>query len=243
MSILSSQLRGWADRLRWAPLHPQWLLGTRDKMAGWIKEKCKGLVLDIGAADRWIDHHLEPKVKYISLDYPATGQNLYNAKPDIFGNAAQLPIRTESIDTVVLFEVMEHLEDPRSALEEIHRVLKPGGTLLLTMPFLYPLHDEPFDYQRYTEFGLRRELNATGFKINAFSPTLGSAETIGLLSCITLGGIIEKGLKEFHPTLLLAPFLMILIALINLSTWAYGKIAPSWPNVTTGFKAEATKPK
>jgi 2-polyprenyl-3-methyl-5-hydroxy-6-metoxy-1,4-benzoquinol methylase len=61
----------------------------------------------------------------------------------------------EAYDVVVMSEVLEHLHDPQAALANVRRSLRDEGKLVLTVPFLFPIHDEPYDYFRYTEHGLR----------------------------------------------------------------------------------------
>jgi SAM-dependent methyltransferase len=68
------------------------------------------------------------------------------------------PVPDAAYDTVLCSEVLEHVSDPWSGLQEIRRVLRPGGVLLLTVPFLARLHEEPHDYFRYTEHALRATL-------------------------------------------------------------------------------------
>lgn len=69
------------------------------------------------------------------------------------------PVSDATYDTVLCSEVLEHVANPHAALREICRVLRPGGALLLSVPFLARLHEEPHDYFRYTEHGLRAMLN------------------------------------------------------------------------------------
>jgi SAM-dependent methyltransferase len=76
----------------------------------------------------------------------------------IVGDAQALGIGDATFDTVLCTEVLEHLTEPQKALDELYRVLCPGGTLLLTTRFLFPIHDAPHDYFRYTKYGLRHLL-------------------------------------------------------------------------------------
>lgn len=71
------------------------------------------------------------------------------------GDAHCLPFKADSFDGVLLEEMLEHCQSPHRVLEEVQRVLRPEGKLILTAPFLYPLHDRPGDYYRFTEHGLR----------------------------------------------------------------------------------------
>ena len=76
----------------------------------------------------------------------------------IIGDAQQLGIRDECVDAILCTEVLEHLPEPQRALDEMFRVLVPGGQLLLTTRFIFPIHDAPNDYFRFTKYGLRHLL-------------------------------------------------------------------------------------
>ena len=85
------------------------------------------------------------------------------ASPDILADAASVPLPDASVDAVVLAEVVEHLIDPRAALAEAARLLKPGGVLLATAPFLFRVHPDPVDIGRYTPQWWRGTLAECGF--------------------------------------------------------------------------------
>mgnify|MGYP003694341797 CR=1 FL=1 len=78
---------------------------------------------------------------------------LDDTTPDAFARAEALPIRSGSIDTVLGLSMLTCLPEPLLMLEEAHRVLKPGGILLLEFTQMVPLHDEPHDYFRFTRYG------------------------------------------------------------------------------------------
>lgn len=73
---------------------------------------------------------------------------------DTVGDGHALPFASSVFDQIVCSEVLEHLVNPQIAVAEMFRVLKPRGQLLLTTPFVYPLHEAPHDYQRFTQYGL-----------------------------------------------------------------------------------------
>lgn len=75
--------------------------------------------------------------------------------PDIVCDVCDMPFPDNSFDAVFLIEVLEHVHNPPKALSEIYRVLKPGGTLIFSVPFIFPLHDRPGDYFRFTKYGLK----------------------------------------------------------------------------------------
>lgn len=221
--------------LRRTPLHPQWLLGPSQRLAPWVRRHASGRVLDVGCADRWVSGLLPPGSAYVAIDHPATGAVLYGARPDVFADAARLPFRSGSFDTVVMLEVLEHLRYPREALIEAGRVLSPGGTAIVSMPFLYPLHDAPHDYQRYTRHGLERELAASGLAIRDLQPTLGSAASAALLLNLALAGMVLTAVRRRHPGMLLAPLILALVPLVNLAGWLLGRLLPDWQAFTSGF--------
>lgn len=241
MTTPAPHLRRWLKSLRRTPLHPQWLLGGNTRTIEWIRDHARGRVLDIGCADRWIEVHLPEGCDYVGLDYLGTGGLLYGARPDIFADASRLPLADASIDTVLLLEVLEHLRYPAQALAEITRVLRPGGRLLLTVPFLYPVHDAPHDYQRYTCHGLLREMKTAGLVADEPAVNLGSAETAGLLLNLALGGMISRALADKHISVILLPLVVVAIPTINLACWLLGKLLPDWSALTAGYRIKATR--
>lgn len=240
--MYAGAVRRAAQFLRSTPLHPQWLLEKREDAASWVAGIASGRVLDVGCADRWIEKRLPPSAAYIGLDYPITGKQIYGARPDVFADASQLPFADASIDTVVMLEVLEHLRAPYAALREINRVLVPGGRALVSMPFLYPVHDAPHDYQRLTVHGLTRDVQDAGLRIDALTPTLGSAETAGLIACLAIGGMALRAVQQRSLAVLLLPLLCLAIPLTNLLAWLAGRLLPSWDAITNGYRVTATKP-
>jgi SAM-dependent methyltransferase len=94
-----------------------------------------------------------------------------NRHVDVFSNLNErLEFDDRSFDTVLLTDVLEHIYTPVNLLLEIQRVLKPSGKIILTVPFLYRIHEEPHDYQRFTEYCLRRMLQDNGFIILKLEP-------------------------------------------------------------------------
>lgn len=231
----------WFKWLRRTPLHPQWLLGNSGATIDWVGANAYGKVLDIGCADRWIQLYLPKGCDYIALDYPPTGGEMYGARPDVFGDAAKLPFADACIDTILLLEVMEHLRHPAQALSEIARVLKPGGQLLLTIPFLYPVHDAPHDYQRYTCYGLAREIEAAGLEPGVVEPSLGTAESGALVFALALGGMASEAVARRSLALLLLPVLALMILCTNLSSWLLGRVMPHWPALTAGYRVRVVR--
>jgi len=228
--------------LRRTPLHPQWLLSSERAATAEIRKLKAGRVLDIGCADRWVERILAESCEYIGLDYPNTGKLMYGASPDIFADAACIPLPDSSVDAVVILEVVEHLRQPREAIDEIGRVLRPKGRLLLSMPFLYPIHDAPHDYQRYTVHGLTRDIEAAGLCIDRIEPSLGSSETAGIIGNLALAGIAIEALQRRSPAILVLPLIALAIPLINVSAWVCGRFLSSWSAITVGYSVMASKP-
>lgn len=107
-----------------------------------------GLILDLGAGLRPFANRIPGRT--IALDHRS------RPEIDLIGDAHHLPFPDASVDAVVCTEVFEHLVDPPAAAREIVRVLKPGGRLVLTTRFCFPLHDRPADYWRFTSYTLAR---------------------------------------------------------------------------------------
>jgi len=92
-------------------------------------------------------------------------RNLSNPRVTHFYAGSAFPLASGSYSAVLCSQVLEHSFSPEQLLSECHRVLRPGGGLLLTVPFLWPEHEQPWDAQRFTSFGLRQRLEAAGFRV------------------------------------------------------------------------------
>ena len=97
----------------------------------------------------------------------------------VIGDAQALGIGGAAFDVVLCTEVLEHLPEPQKAIDEFERVLKPGGTLLLTTRFVFPIHDAPHDYYRYTKYGLKYLLRR--FEIVTVEEETDSVGTVAVL--------------------------------------------------------------
>jgi SAM-dependent methyltransferase len=109
-----------------------------------IEELKDGLILDNGCGLR--DTYFSNVVNFEIVDYPTT---------DVMGVGERLPFRPASFDAVFSLSVLEHVKDPFQCAREILRVLKPGGTLYVAVPFLQPFHGYPNHYYNMTTSGLK----------------------------------------------------------------------------------------
>lgn len=89
-----------------------------------------------------------------------------------------LPFAPESFDTVLLTDVLEHISRPAELISEIQRILSPSGKVILAVPFLYWLHEQPYDFFRYTEFALRELCEEAGLRILSLVPYGGAPEIL-----------------------------------------------------------------
>ena len=98
----------------------------------------------------------------------------------MWGTAVDLPFQDGSFDTVVMFQTLEHIEEPVIALREAHRVLRAAGVLLVTTPFMWGVHEEPRDFYRYTSHALTYLAGRSGFTDVSVTPVGGYWTTAAL---------------------------------------------------------------
>ena len=209
------------------PIHPQYLIfKDRARLCRLLADHAQGQVLDIGCGNRWAESALGDETDYIGLDYPGTVALGYDGAADVLGDGMRLPFANASFDTVLILDVLEHLPAASLAISEANRVLRAGGVLIVQVPFLYPLHDEPFDFTRWTRHGLRRLLLEQGFEDNTTTYYWTHAETASALAAIALAKSVLDSVRKPHPRLLLVPFLLAAIPLVNIIGTVFGQLLP-----------------
>lgn len=228
--------------LRHTPLHPQWLVLRVDtRQREWVRGLARGLVLDVGSADgrarEWLDG-----CEYVAVDYPATATGMYGTRPDVFADGAALPLADASVDTVLLLEVLEHVRDAPGVLASIARVLKPGGLLLLSVPFLYPLHDAPHDYRRYTSYGLEAAVRDCGLLPSSPRPLNPGFETAAALTAIACAESVLDALRDRSWRIVFAPLALVAIPLVNIVGWLGTRLCGGGSLLASGHAIEARKP-
>lgn len=154
-----------------------------------------GKVLNIGSGP------LQLGTDVINIDvYPHKGV-------DIVADALSIPVADNSISRIVSDNVLEHIADPRAAIKEMYRILAPGGIVYVCIPFLYPFHPSPSDFQRFTKEGIMElmkdfEVLEIGIRAGPFS-----ALTVNL--CYLFATIFSFGLEQLYLFLVNALFFVL----------------------------------
>ncbi|MFQ5647385.1 MAG: methyltransferase domain-containing protein, partial [bacterium] len=131
-------------------------------------------------------------------------------KPNVVLDITRGTVKDKSIDVVNAIEVFEHVEEPEKGLRECHRILKEDGLMIVSAPFLFPIHAPARDFQRWTEGKWKKELEIAGFKIEKF-------ETMGYFFTVLMD-MIASFIRQL-PLLtgcmfkLLYPFMNLLVGL------------------------------
>jgi SAM-dependent methyltransferase len=136
-------------------------------------------VLDAGAGNAPY-RELFGHCRYVTSDW-SSSQHEGAEKVDIQASLDDLPVPDASFDAVLNTQVLEHVADPVRVAGELFRVLAPGGRVWLTAPLVWPLHEEPFDYWRFTSHGLRRVLEEAGFRVERLEPRGGYFSAVATL--------------------------------------------------------------
>lgn len=125
----------------------------------------KGEVMDLGCGCKPYASLFTAATRYVGVDIEASGHDHKTSKVDVFYDGRTLPFLDAHFDAVVTFEVLEHVFNLDEVLAEILRVLKPGGLLLVSIPFAWDEHEKPYDFARYTSFGIRHVLQKAGLEV------------------------------------------------------------------------------
>ena len=136
--------------------------------------------LDVGCGDRPYEYLFE-QGKYVGIDVPVSGRSAELKKPDLFYNGQTIPYSDNQFDLVLCTQVLEHVSDPFSLIKEMARVCEQGGGVIISLPFVYQEHEQPFDYFRFTSFGITEVLENAGMNVISMRKDSTSIETLAIL--------------------------------------------------------------
>jgi SAM-dependent methyltransferase len=150
-------------------------------LIAWLRDVAapasSGVLLDWGCGNKPYASFFAPFVRqHLGADVV---QNSSRTVEFIVAPGHPLPLESQSVDTVLSTQVLEHVAEPDAYLAEAARVLRPGGLCVLTCPGHYMLHEEPHDYYRYTRYGLEYLLGKQGLEIERLDTAGGSWRQIG----------------------------------------------------------------
>jgi SAM-dependent methyltransferase len=186
--------------------------------------QARGTLLDVGCGAQPYRRLIQPETTYIGLDTEESGRDFGYSLPDVRRIApdGRWPVDDRRADVVLATETLEHVEDPDTFLREAYRCLRPGGRLILTVPFAARWHYIPHDYWRFTPSGLRLLLERARFTAVAVHGR-GNERTVACYKLLTL--LLGVALPQERPgslrmrplAVLVLPLIVILAAIGNCS--------------------------
>ena len=206
------------DRLMWKSM-------TR------VANKAKGILLDVGCGEIPYFEIFESRVqRYVGLE---RDRIRYRDRPmDLCGDAIALPFGPETFDTVICNQVLEHLSEPNLAMEEIARVLVPGGYLILTAPHIWGIHEEPRDFYRFTNFGLCYLAERAQLEVLEIQAMAGFWVTAGVRFCYYLEhfdwGPFKIVVRSLYLLVQTGALLLDRLHLVKGEAWNHLMVARKW---------------
>lgn len=219
----------WTDKwLSRTILHPgYWVRRRLHRAIASTASLASGCFLDVGCGLKPYEMVFGPFVeRYFGLEYsPDSG--FRGNRADFYGDACDLPLRTGGVDTILCTEVLEHLADPERAIAEFARILRPGGTLITTAPFVFPIHDT-HDYFRYSPDGLAAIMKRHGLIVDEIRPLSGTGITLAAMLNLYLFDIGFLWTRWMYPIgLVFRPLIWLSCSLINIVGGLLDLVLPS----------------
>jgi SAM-dependent methyltransferase len=180
--------------------------------------KMSGAILDVGCGQKPYELLFSNVSQYDGLEYDSPA-NRISKRADYFYDGTVFPFAEERYDGVLCNQVLEHVFNPDQFLHEIHKVLKNDGALLLTVPFVWDEHEQPWDFARYSTFGLRSLLERNGFEVLEQHKTNADARVLFQLINAYLFKVLHtknKILNLFACMIFIAPITLIGIVISKL---------------------------
>jgi len=216
-----------------------WLDPVQDLIESEVRQAAERLaeghiVLDAGAGEARHGAYFK-RGRYIALDAGYGDSTWDYSRLDIRGDLEHIPLVSTSVDCILCLVVLEHTRNPECVLREFARILKPAGTLVMVVPFLWEEHQAPHDYFRFTRYGVRALFESTSLRLDLLEPIGGffwvcARRSVGLLS------FFQSGWRWIFFALL-APFFGLLVPLI----FYFMDRLDTKKNYSLGFQIRASK--
>ena len=141
-----------------------------------------GRLMDIGCGNKPYKRLFSETSEHLGCDIVQSSEG----EADIVCDVLNIPCSDESFDSVLSTQVIEHVSEPQSLCNEAFRILKPKGYFVVSGPMYWYLHEEPYDYYRFTKYGFRHMLEKAGFEVVEEIPNGGKWAMLGLTSIHTI---------------------------------------------------------
>lgn len=174
-------------------LSPVWLLDKK------MNESTRSILEEKVSEDsHWLDvgcglkpfHCSFKNAYYTGIDIEVSGRSAEMKVPDKYFDGVNIPFDDSAYDGILCTQVLEHVENLDLLLKECNRVLKIGGEFIVSVPFLYREHEQPYDFRRFTSFGMALALSRNGFRVTANLKCLSAIETIATLFSVYISNNI-----------------------------------------------------
>lgn len=189
-----------------------------------VAGKLKGRLLDVGCGRKPYQDLFQVS-EYVGLEVDTPG-NREEKSADYFYDGKKFPFSNGAFDSALCNQVLEHVFEPDGFLSEISRILKPGGLLLISVPFVWDEHEKPYDYARYSSFGLASLLSKNGFEVLEQKKVGDDCRVLFQLA----NAYLYKVLWTRYSILNLL-ICSICMAPLNLLGWIMGNLLPSNPDL------------
>lgn len=151
-------------------------------------QSTRGRLLDIGCGNKPYRSLFREVDDYVGCDITQSSENLV----DVICPADNIPLPDSSFDAVFCTQVIEHVANFPRLLKEAFRLLKPEGKLFVSGPMYWYLHEEPYDFHRFTKYGLQNALENAGFERIQITPNGGKWSLLGLVLIHTLPRRVQR---------------------------------------------------
>jgi SAM-dependent methyltransferase len=183
-----------------------------------LASQLEGDLLDFGCGSKPYINLFKVN-SYTGVDIEISGHAHFNSKVDIYYDGKTLPFENESFSAIFTSEVFEHIFNLDEILSELNRVLKPEGKILLTTPFVWEEHEQPYDYARYTSFAMIHLLKKHKFEVIQLHKTNNQIEAIFQSLISYFSNLVKKKSyfqKAFSMIIIIFPLTILGLLLSNI---------------------------